>query len=305
MEAYTRPVEFLVVKDETMSDELLVFESRDMRVTPHFKIGILYCAKGQTTEEQMFTNSEGSPDYDRFLELIGEKIVLAGWNRYNGGLDIKGPNTTGTHSHFTTFSGYDIMFHVSTMFPFSTEGGAQQVHKKRHLGNDIILVVFQDEGAEDYIPNCVRSQYIQVTIVVRKMKNSPDSPGETYYKVSVVRNSDVASFGPPLPFPAIMKHGPEFRSWLLYKIVNGELASYRSALFIKQLGAGFRSQCETLHEKYIRAAESQSTAEVAGEGMRKGIKVAGKAVSGLGKGMNKLIGGKKEKDKDDKRDSFQ
>lgn len=67
-----------------------------MRVTPHFKIGVLYCARGQTTEEQMFSNSAGTADYDRFLDLIGDKIVLAGWNRYNGGLDTKY-----VHSHRT------------------------------------------------------------------------------------------------------------------------------------------------------------------------------------------------------------
>jgi len=92
----------------------------------------------------------------------------------------------------------------------------EQVHKKRHLGNDIIMVVFQDEGSEDYLPNCVRSQYIQVVIVVRKLK-APADCNDVFYKVSVVRNSDVPTFGPPLPFPPIFKHGPEFRSWLLRK----------------------------------------------------------------------------------------
>lgn len=55
-------------------------------------------------------------------------------------------------------------------------------------------------------------------------------------------------------------------------VVNGELAAYRSPLFIKQLSAGFRSQCETLFEKYYRPpAESTSPVDLASDGMRKGI----------------------------------
>ena len=34
------------------------------------------------------------------------------------------------------------MFHVSTMLPF-TETDVQQVEKKRHIGNDLIVIVFQ------------------------------------------------------------------------------------------------------------------------------------------------------------------
>jgi hypothetical protein len=30
-----------------------------------------------------------SPDYDEFLEFLGEKITLQGWANYRGGLDVK------------------------------------------------------------------------------------------------------------------------------------------------------------------------------------------------------------------------
>ena len=36
-------------------------------------------------------------------------------------------NTTGTNSVFTVFEGHEIMFHVSTLLPYST-GNIQQVH---------------------------------------------------------------------------------------------------------------------------------------------------------------------------------
>ena len=34
------------------------------------------------------------------------------------------------------------MFHVSTLLPF-TLGDAQQLQRKRHIGNDIVAIVFQ------------------------------------------------------------------------------------------------------------------------------------------------------------------
>jgi hypothetical protein len=32
---------------------------------------------------------ETSPEFEQFLELLGEKIELLGWNGHNGGLDIQ------------------------------------------------------------------------------------------------------------------------------------------------------------------------------------------------------------------------
>ena len=37
------------------------------------------------------TVSDGiSPAFERFLDLIGEKVALKGFNDYRGGLDVKG-----------------------------------------------------------------------------------------------------------------------------------------------------------------------------------------------------------------------
>ena len=30
-----------------------------------------------------------SEDFERFLELLGERIELKGWQKYRGGLDVK------------------------------------------------------------------------------------------------------------------------------------------------------------------------------------------------------------------------
>jgi len=234
--------------------ELLKIEAKDMKVTPRFKFAVLYCAPGQTIEEEMFSNEHGSDSFNYFLELLGDRITLAGFNRFNGGLDVRGDNTTGTESVFTFFKGHDIMFHVAPLLPYSP-GNTQQLHKKRHLGNDIVMIVFQDYGCEPYIPNCVKSQFIQIIIVVRALSpvpagSKPGDHGPVYYQVSVVQQAELTNFGPPLPIPALFEHSPYFRSWLLSKMINGELCAYRSAVFNQRHRDAYRGIVQDLVTKY-------------------------------------------------------
>lgn len=45
------------------------------------------CLDNQRDESEMFRNREHTPAFDEFLEFIGEKIELLGWEGYHGGLD--------------------------------------------------------------------------------------------------------------------------------------------------------------------------------------------------------------------------
>ena len=47
-------------------------------------------------------------------------LFQKGWDRYNGGLDTQN-DMTGTQSYFTSFEEHQVMFHVSTMLPYSNE----------------------------------------------------------------------------------------------------------------------------------------------------------------------------------------
>lgn len=53
------------------------------------------------------------------------------------------------------------------------------------------------------------------------------------YKVSVTARDDVPFFGPTLPIPAIFRHGPEFKEFLLTKLINAENACYKAEKFAK------------------------------------------------------------------------
>jgi hypothetical protein len=133
-----------------------------------FKFGVVYVANGQKTEDAFYSNERGSEEFRLFLARLGNVIALKGHPGYRAGLNVT-HNLTGFLSVYNTVTFnedgeflYDltsnpsledkdhatlkfqleIMFHVSTFLPFSPEN-PQQLHRKRHIGNDVCVVVFK------------------------------------------------------------------------------------------------------------------------------------------------------------------
>merc|ERR1719461_839964 len=119
------------------------------------------------------------------------------------------------------------MFHVSTLLPFS-DSDQQQLQRKRHIGNDIVGVVFQ-EGNTPFSPDIITSHFLHAYIVVQPITNT--TSGNVSYKVSVTARSDVPYFGPSLPNPPVFKKGEEFKEFLLTKLINAENACYKAEKF--------------------------------------------------------------------------
>uniref|UniRef100_A0A8C3LSI2 Rap-GAP domain-containing protein n=1 Tax=Chrysolophus pictus TaxID=9089 RepID=A0A8C3LSI2_CHRPC len=194
-------------------------------ISNNFKFGVIYQKPGQTTEEEVFSNTEESLGFLEFLDFLGDKIQLQDFRGFRGGLDvIRGQ--TGTESVYTNFRGKEIMFHVSTKLPFA-EGDSQQ--RKRHIGNDIVAIIFQDESTP-FVPDMIASNFLHAYVVVQLTHSSC---GETLYKVSVTARDDVPFFGPSLPNPAIFRKSTEFREFLLVKLINAEYSCYRAEKFAK------------------------------------------------------------------------
>lgn len=214
------------VKDSRIVNELILFEEK--QIMKQFKIGVLYCKEGQNDEREMFSNEQPSDEFKSFLKLIGRKVSLKGFSGYHGGLDTTS-SATGVYSVFNDWRGYEIMFHVSTYLPFSIDD-AQQLQRKRHIGNDIVLIVFK-EGNLPYAPNTVSSTYNQVIIVVQPVPHKND----TWFRMSVARRITVPNFGPELPDPALFPPDQLFTEFLLAKIINGEKAAYNSSTFASKI----------------------------------------------------------------------
>ena len=73
--------------------------------------------------------------------LKGQRIRLRGFEGYKAGLDTR-TDSTGTHAVAASHRGAEVTLHVATMLPF-TPNNRQQLLRKRHIGNDIVTIVFQ------------------------------------------------------------------------------------------------------------------------------------------------------------------
>lgn len=209
-----------------------------------YKFGVLFCRQGQTKENDMFANNMSSIKFDKFLESIGEKIPLKGWKKYDGGLDVA-RGKTGEHSVFAELPSdiperpYEVMYHVSTLLPHSKKD-VQQLERKRHLGNDVVVIVFQ-AGDTIFDPTCIASEFNHVWFVVREETNPEFLPAdrgdkkETYYRIEVVTKEGVAPISPYLPDPPVFAAGPEFTQMFLHKLINAENAAYHAPAFISKM----------------------------------------------------------------------
>ncbi|XP_062334708.1 GTPase-activating Rap/Ran-GAP domain-like protein 3 isoform X7 [Osmerus eperlanus] len=206
--------------------DLLVLEEQEGSV--NFKFGVLYAKDGQLTDDEMFSNEMGSESFDKFLNLLGDSISLQGWAGYRGGLDTKN-DTTGMNSIYTVYQGHELMFHVSTMLPYSKEN-KQQVERKRHIGNDIVTIVFQegDDASPSFKPSMIRSHFTHIFALVR-YNSQNDS-----YRLKIFSEESVPLFGPPLPSPPVFTDHQEFRDFLLVKLINGEKATLDTPTFAQK-----------------------------------------------------------------------
>ncbi|KAL9930890.1 rap GTPase activating protein 1 isoform 3-T5 [Glossina fuscipes fuscipes] len=193
----------------------------------NFKFGVLYQRFGQTTEEELFSNNNSSPAFEEFLDVLGRRIKLKDHKGYRGGLDIQNGHT-GDMAIYEVFKEREIMFHVSTLLPY-TEGDPQQLQRKRHIGNDIVAIVFQESNTP-FSPDMIASHFLHAFIAIQPLEPNTSN---TRYKVSVTARDDVPFFGPTLPNPAVFRKGQEFKEFILTKLINAENACYKADKFAK------------------------------------------------------------------------
>jgi hypothetical protein len=226
---------------EKLSTDLLSFEQK-MKPT-RYKFGVLYMQDNQTEENDIYGNLDPSTGFVDFLKILGNIIELRSHKGYKGGLDCSGADSTGELSVYTNVSladgryvalgakppldalemvSLDIMFHVAPFLPYSSlkEEGNQQLQKKRHLGNDICVVIYK-EGTSKLNPDVFKSQFNHVYVLVTPCA----APGSAVpvYKVEVVTKG-LKGFLPRVPHNGVLS-GEALRDWLLLKLINGEVAA--------------------------------------------------------------------------------
>ncbi|KAJ6664673.1 hypothetical protein lerEdw1_006246 [Lerista edwardsae] len=256
-----------------VSEQLLKLDEQGLSF--QHKIGILYCKAGQSTEEEMYNNETAGPAFEEFLDLLGQRVRLKGFSKYRAQLDNK-TDSTGTHSLYTTYKDYEIMFHVSTMLPYMPSNRQQEITtpclvtdqdiplvlepagdpntkllRKRHIGNDIVTIVFQEPGALPFTPKNIRSHFQHVFVIVKVHNPCTEN---VCYSVGVSRSKDVPSFGPPIPKGVTFPKSAVFRDFLLAKVINGENAAHKSEKFRAMATRTRQEYLKDLAENFVTTA---------------------------------------------------
>uniref|UniRef100_A0A8C4IIC3 Signal induced proliferation associated 1 like 2 n=1 Tax=Dicentrarchus labrax TaxID=13489 RepID=A0A8C4IIC3_DICLA len=237
----------LALNSPKVPEQLLKLDEQGLSF--QHKVGVLYCKAGQSTEEEMYNNESGGPALEEFLDLLGQRVRLKGFTKYRAQLDNK-TDSTGTHSLYTTYKDYELMFHVSTMLPY-TPNNRQQLLRKRHIGNDIVTIVFQEPGALPFTPKSIRSHFQHVFVIVKVHNPCTDN---VCYSVAVSRSKDVPPFGPPIPKSVTFPKSAVFRDFLLAKVINGENAAHKSEKFRAMATRTRQEYLKDLAENFVSTA---------------------------------------------------
>ncbi|XP_077432714.1 rap1 GTPase-activating protein 1 [Vanacampus margaritifer] len=296
---------------------ILIKAFDEHRVSSNFKFGVLYQKENQFTEEDILGNDEESEEFTEFLSILGNTVQLQGFTGFRGGLDVC-HGQTGSEAVFTSFHGREMIFHVATKLPF-TEGDPQQLQRKRHIGNDIVALVYQ-EGPTPFIADVIKSHFLHCFIVVRRVPSGKtDDTGQAAYQISVTARDDVPPFGPVLPDPAVFTDHSLLREFLLTKLINAEISCYKAEQFSRlelrtrsslleslQAELSTRSQCmlgDHPSASSLPAAESvRGVSEGSGgfiENFKRAIRVRSHSFETLGV-PRKISGTSQQKPKTDK-----
>lgn len=236
------------VKNPDLNDELASMEEKEVALGSNYKFGVLYVRPGQT-EDEIFANNDPKPEFEEWLEMMGTKIELFGWDKYRGGLDVKN-RSTGEHSVYHEIHGVSVMFHVCTMLP-SQENDVQRVERKRHIGNDVVTFVYLEEGCEPYLATKLTSQFIHIHYVVQKVPGTgigTDVPAS--YRIAVVTKYGVEPHAPSLAHPAVFPKSPALRDFLITKAINSERTAMLATEFRSKMLRARKDFLKHLYETY-------------------------------------------------------
>ena len=175
--------------DEGVARAINSFD-RNSTVDGH-KVGVIFIGENQSTEAEILSNTHGSTDYTTFVSKLGFLTRLKGARFNTQGLD-RTDDTDGRYTYCWRDRATEIVFHITTMMPTDLEHDPQCVHKKSHIGNDFVNIVWNDSGQDfkfDTFPSAFNYVYIVITpesmqsfTTLRGKDHTPDR----FYKVRVI-----------------------------------------------------------------------------------------------------------------------
>ncbi|CAG8436594.1 9371_t:CDS:2 [Diversispora eburnea] len=209
---------------EPLWDDLLKMINKDFAngrltkfiTTPELSKELLNLDESRNTEEEWFSNTYTSSEYDKFLNILGNEVQLQGWQGFGGGLDTKTGETGDCSIHdIGTWKDFEIMYHVCTMLPYERKD-KYQITRKRHIGNDV---------RKPFSPSSIRSQFLHVFLVVSPVLTED---GSQAYSVEIVCKEGVPNFGPAPPNPPIFYDMTLLKRFIVATVINGQNAALKT-----------------------------------------------------------------------------
>lgn len=111
-------------------------------------IGVLYVGPGQCNNEiEIFKNRYGSFRYTQFLCNLGTLVSIREAKENNLFMNLD-PNTDGAFTYIWQDDIVHVTFHVATLMPNKEHDPNNCVDKKKHIGNDFVMIVYNESGEE-------------------------------------------------------------------------------------------------------------------------------------------------------------
>ncbi|CAG8560446.1 13285_t:CDS:10 [Funneliformis mosseae] len=203
-------------KGNTLFRDIRLLDKRHAREV--FKFALLYVGPGQEDEQSILRNTNGSEEYNEFVQSLGWEIDLTTHPGYLGGLERNASN--GLTAIYYCTSTIEIIFHDVTKMP-TDPIDPKQLRKKRHIGNDHVHIIW-NEHFRDYRKGTIGGDFGNAQIVISPLPNG-------LYNVDIYRDSKIPPFGPLL-------HGMIISRSVLGPLVRmTAIQAYRNSLHINSI----------------------------------------------------------------------
>ncbi|KAJ3099451.1 Tuberous sclerosis 2-like protein [Phlyctochytrium planicorne] len=147
------------------------------------KIGLVYIGPNQENEVDILSNTHGSRLYTKFVSSLGRFMKLSGISgAFTGGLDTSEYEVDGKFGLLweDTASGTQIAFHTTTLMPTNLERDPQCSGKKRHIGNDFMLIAFDESGLDTFSFDTFPGQFNYINIIIKPVGILPSTAADNF-----------------------------------------------------------------------------------------------------------------------------
>jgi len=116
-----------------------------------------------------------------------------------------------------------------------------------------VCILYKD-GDSPFDPLCLTTHFTNIFLVVQRDQRYKD---KTYYKLAIANKTGVLPYGPYLHSPPVYEKTPQFRDFLLTKLINSERAAMVSPDFKGKMIRTNKQLLEDITGSFIERAQQE------------------------------------------------